>query len=380
MKITGNQPTHRPRYGRLILLAMLVFVAKAEADLEVVWGPGHQSVEFRMDAIEGAFPGNLLVEGFPRPGVEATLVSTKEWPAFVYSARWSMAVTDWPEAHRDSILDHILMRVVDVKNHPNIYPNAVKSVTLTEPPQIAISAAPNPLPLADALRGKAIPYSMITKGGFGAPDAVIRTALTAGAGADGKSIFYVDSSESIDKSLEQRVVIFCAYDAGDEIRFEIRGYYVAQPRSLLRETTLDRIEDTSIYLVGNMEPNLVKPPTAAEAKRYVAIVGDRPPVVDAPPTVETSPSDPVAEPVTEPVVEDAADEPVADEPATDEPAAEVAPEQASRSWLGEEVTDVEHPGEQPLPLIQQTWFHATVLGAVVAVIVILIVRRKRRRK
>ena len=67
-------------------------------------------------------------------------------------------------------------------------------------------------------------------------------------------------------------MVFAAHVEGDTVRFELRGEYTAKERSLWRATVLDRIEKTAKYLAVQMDANLTRPPTEAEAKRRAAIV------------------------------------------------------------------------------------------------------------
>jgi hypothetical protein len=260
----------------LSLIAILVLTCSltfAQTDTTVVWNSNATEMSVVIDGETVSFPQLMFRDDFPEPDTGPDATIDKTWPVFTYHLRWSASTLDWPEESRDNALDYILMRACNINAYARLYHETVISARITYPPQFVAEAMDvNAVSLTGILRGQTIEYEMLTSGGFGAPDALIETALAIGASRNGKTIFYSDESQMIDENLDKRTVIFAAHDAGDRINFELWGEYVAKDRALFRGEAMNRLERANVYLANEMVRYLDDAPTAEEIEKYNATI------------------------------------------------------------------------------------------------------------
>ncbi|MHC4562766.1 MAG: hypothetical protein ACYS8X_08360 [Planctomycetota bacterium] len=242
-------------------------------DLNVQWAEGHRALQFvfRGNALE--YPHGVTTGEFPAADQPPEVDIESGWPLTTYHARWTVSTKDWPAEHRANALDLILLRACDADVFDEIYPEAVSSSHVTSRPELVKGLPPSgACRLAEAMRGGQVGYELVAPGGFGAKDAVITTTITVGFSEDGKTLMYYDDPVSITENLLDRGILFAAHDAGDHIRFEIRGHYISAPRRLFRDEALSRTKKTMAYLIQQMYEYFSAAPTDDEIASYLKLV------------------------------------------------------------------------------------------------------------
>ncbi|HDZ22043.1 hypothetical protein LCGC14_0016420 [marine sediment metagenome] len=278
----------RPRLSVWVLVAALTAgvwapvvtaaepAADEKVDMKVQWGETYETLSFRFGGEDISYPQAIMVEDF-MPGDEPySFETTLKWPIVICEARWTVSTADWPAEQRDKILDFVLMRMCDADSFAYLYPKKIIASKLLEGPDLSAPAdgEDRPRSFAEALRGKTIRYTMTAKGGFGANDSVIQSKMRIGVSADGKTAFYHDTAESISDNHLGRDFFFAVHDAGDHLRFEVRGHYVSKPRVGFRKKAMNRTAETVRYVIKIKAARLGAPPTSEEIEMHGTMVAD----------------------------------------------------------------------------------------------------------
>lgn len=239
-------------------------------DIQVAWGADDRTLEFSFRGQRFEYPRDLSKGAYPAPGLKPAFQFEKHWPVVTMRARWTVPVGGWPEQYRKQALDLMLMYACDAQLYTNLFPEFIKSSSITVPPEFLAEARdPERYRLAEAMHGKVARYEITASAGFGAADYKIRTKMRIGLSADGKTLFYHDSPDYISDHLTQREFVFAAQDVDEGIRFEVVMLCVCKPRWAFRGETMRRIENNGRYYVERLHENLDATPTADEIKAYL---------------------------------------------------------------------------------------------------------------
>lgn len=246
------------------------------SDMKVQWGQTYETLSFHFGGEDISYPQAIMVETFMAGDGPYSFETTLKWPIVICEARWTVSTADWPAEQRDKILDFVLMRMCDADSFAYLYPKKILASKLLEGPDLSAPAAEpgRPRSLAEVLRGQTIRYTMTAKGGFGANDSVIRSKMRIGVSADGKTAFYHDTAESISDNHLGRDFFFAVHDAGDHLRFEVRGHYISKPRSVFRNKAMNRTAETVRYVIKIKAARLGAPPTSDEIKMHGTMVAE----------------------------------------------------------------------------------------------------------
>ena len=261
---------------RAPVVAAAETAADDKSDMKVQWGRTYETLSFHFGGEDISYPQAITVETFMAGDEPYSFETTLKWPIVICEARWTVSTADWPDEQRDKILDFVLMRMCDADSFAYLYPKKILASKLLEGPDLAPPAAgpDRPRSLAEALRGQTIRYTMTAKGGFGANDSVIHSKMRIGVSADGKTAFYHDAAESISDNHLGRDFFFAVHDAGDRLRFEVRGHYVSKPRSGFRNKAMNRTAETVRYVIKLKAARLGAPPTSDEIEMHGTMVAD----------------------------------------------------------------------------------------------------------
>lgn len=269
----------RNRFVAIFLATSLTCLSLADTatpGMRVIWEDGSQQCTFTFSGKSRSYPADVDPKMYPAPGAKLEIETTSKWPVVTLKAQWSISAADWPREYRDQALDLILMWACDAELYVHVYPNSILESKFTYPPAFISEARdPTHAKLAESMRGKKVGYEITGKGGFGASDYKIRTAIQVGASSDGKMIFYHDEPESISDHLQERDFVFMAYDTGDRIVFEIHAICICAPRYMFQNEALRRVKADGEYLIRTMYENLATAPSASDVTKYLEQVDDR---------------------------------------------------------------------------------------------------------
>ncbi len=263
-----------------MMLAVLVGVADGtRADdtpsLNVKWGENHESLTFTFQGKPVDCYQAVTAADWPPAGEPPEVHIHSDWPVMTYHARWATSLADWPEEERDNVLDYVLMRACDVGAFAHVYSQAVRDARMICPPKfVAEAAEPDTHKLTELLRGSSVEFEVVAKGGFGAADSLIKSAIMIGSTADNRTVFYYDEPSYISEHFLKRNVVFTAHITNGELRAEIWGLYVYSPRSSFRDVAISRTRDTTNYLIDQMYRYFGSAPDQETIDAYYKTVKD----------------------------------------------------------------------------------------------------------
>ena len=236
----------------------------------VYWGPDYYSLRYRAYGLDFTYPEWMTDKPFGQPGEAPEIVFVKEWPIVTMRARWTVSTDEWPAKYRDDALNLIIMRAADATLYEHLYPRTVKESRFTTPPPFRkLAEGDDSIPLVDRIRGTSVEYEVLCKAGFGASDYTMNASIKAGAGEDGKTLFYYDRPDYISEHFRALEIIFAVRDEGDTARFEVWMVSEYAPRRTFRGETMKRTEEQGRYYVERLFERFSNPPTERQIDDYV---------------------------------------------------------------------------------------------------------------
>ena len=252
-----------------MLLLSSVAVAANPPDLNIQWGPNHETLSFTYAGQEISYPADIAAEDYDAGDGSFDFQTDKDWPVVSCYGRWTISTADWPEEQRENILDFILLRLIAADSFDYHNPDKIKDSEILEAPQPELEPGRS---YALNMRGLAVRYTMTAiVDSLLADDSVIVSRMQLGASDDGRTIFYHDTAESISANHKGRDFFLAVHDAGDHLRFEVRGIYICKS-SIAQDTVMNKTVASVRYVVERMPDRLGAPPSEREIADHAKVV------------------------------------------------------------------------------------------------------------
>ncbi|MEW6358383.1 MAG: hypothetical protein AB1696_18765 [Planctomycetota bacterium] len=227
--------------------------------IKVRWMDDWRGMEFTFQDEQCCWPKDMEKATFPSPESGPEFRIETHWPVVAVRARWSVSLKDLSPAERDQILDLALMYTCDATLYHDAYPEVVLSSSCRRPTQFPAKAAdPANFDLGQAMRGQIMSYQITADAGFGAPNYTINSKIRMGVSADGKSVFFQDSAESVTANLTSRDYLVCFHIADGQLRFEGRVFCVCTDRRWFRGEHMRRVAWSAEYLVTRLYEDILR--------------------------------------------------------------------------------------------------------------------------
>ena len=238
-------------------------------DLNIQWGQNHETLGFVYNGQEVRYPADIASEDYDAGDGSLEFQAAKDWPTVSCYGRWTVSTADWPEEQRPHLLDFVLMRLIAADTFGYHNPDKIKDSRMLEGPQPELEPGRS---YALNMRGQTMQYTMTAiVESLLADDSVIISRMRLGASDDGKTIFYHDTAESISANHKGRDFFLAVHDAGDHLRFEVRGVYVCKD-SLAQGTVMNKTVASVRYVVERWADRLGNPPSADEIEEHTKVV------------------------------------------------------------------------------------------------------------
>jgi hypothetical protein len=249
--------------------ALLVATPAVAADLNVQWGDNHETLTFTYDGQPVVYPADIAAADYDAGDGSLVFVDSRDWPVVSCYGRWTVSTADWPEEQRQHILDFVLLRLIAADTFAFHNPDKLKDTRILEAPQPEVEPGRS---YVLNMRGQTMQYTMTAiVESLLANDSVIVSRMRLGASDDGKTIFYHDTAESISDNHKGRDFFLAVHDAGDHLRFEVRGVYVCKS-SLAQGEVMKKTVESVRYVVERWAGRLGNPPSAQEIDDHTKVV------------------------------------------------------------------------------------------------------------